>query len=161
MSSVTSPAASTPAESRAGLMAALAEVGELSFFGFVDPVEPAAFAALAAAAGPWLCAEIDYRGQDDGVIRVAVPVALARELVQAFIGEPEAEEAGDGIDDLLGEFANMICGLWLTRTRPDQVFALGRPGVSRMPEGWMPPADGDGVAATFNDQPMAVWIARA
>lgn len=161
MSSVTSPATTTPAETRDGLMAALAEVGELSFFGFVDAVDPAALAVQAVEAGPWRCAEVDFRGQEDGAIRVAVPDALARELVSAFTGEPGAEEAVDGLDDLLGEFANMICGLWLTRTRPDAVFALGRPGVSRMPDGWVPPLAEGAVTATFNDQPMAVWIARA
>ena len=159
MSSTNSQAPSTPTEHHAGLMAAVAEVGELSFFGFVDPPAPGTFEARAAAAGPWLCARVDYAGGEHGAVQVAVPEALARRLVSAFIGEPEPADTGEGLEDLLGEFANMICGLWLTRTRPDAVFSLGRPAVTRMPAGWAPSATSV-VAATFNDQPLAVWIAR-
>ncbi|MGE3276435.1 MAG: chemotaxis protein CheX [Vicinamibacterales bacterium] len=161
-SSATSPALAAPPDAREGLLAALAEVGELSFFGFVDAVPPDAFAESATAAGPWICAEVDYRGEVDGVVRVAVPAALAGDLMASFSGEPDAGDDVGGTHDLLGEFANMICGSWLTHTRPDAVFALGRPAVARMPEGWSPSTtDPDAVLATFNDQPVAVWLTRA
>ncbi|MFP5380100.1 MAG: chemotaxis protein CheX [Vicinamibacteria bacterium] len=141
--------------------AALTDVAERSLFAFVDVLPEDEFAARCGMEAAWLCAEVAYRGPRDGVMRCALPREVALECFAAFLGEP-GDEAGDGpLFDMMGELANMICGAWLTRARPTEVYDLNRPQVAAMPPGWGPPAVAapPTVPAALNDRPVAVWVA--
>ena len=53
---------------------------------------------------------------------------------------------GDLVDehqtfDGIGEFANIICGTWLTELGRNQAFNLGTPTVARVSAGWNPLAE--------------------
>ena len=58
-------------------------------------------------------------------------IEIARELTAAFSGAMPDDVAADAaeIDDLAGEFANMVCGRWLTDVAPRSLFTLARPVV--------------------------------
>jgi CheY-specific phosphatase CheX len=58
-----------------------------------------------------------------------MPRSLAEELVAAFTGEQAPFDAM-AVDDLAGEFANMVCGRWLTDVAPSSLFHLEHPVVS-------------------------------
>ena len=160
MSSPSSAAAQPPVDHQAALTGALAEVGGLSFFGYVEPVEPSPFPELAATESAWVSAAVPFRGRFDGEVHCAVPVELARELVSSFSGGDAAAEEGPRVEDLLGEFVNMVCGSWLSRACPHEVFSLGSPRVTWMPAGWAPGAvnGSTSVPAVFNDRPIALWM---
>ena len=162
-SSASLPPVTTPAETVAGLARALADVGERSFYGFVDVPDRERFAEAANAATDWIRAEVDFHGARDGTVHLAVPAVLVDSLVGAFIGDRSGVPFASAIEDLAGEFANMVCGAWLTRAQSDAMFSLGRPGVHRMPVGWTPLHDAgpDDVLALLNDEPIAVWTTEA
>lgn len=163
MSSPSSVPDQLPVDHQAALTEALAEVGGLSFFGFVEPVAPTHFPDLAAAETEWVTAAVPFDGAFAGVVRCAVPLGLARELVSAFSGDSESTDAEGPLEDLMGEFTNMVCGSWLSRTRSHEVFSLGSPQVTRMPGGWTPAAveGATWVLAVLNDRPVAVWMSAA
>jgi hypothetical protein len=54
--------------------------------------------------------------------------ALAHELTGAFTGE-EVSSGGGSVNDLAGEFANMVCGRWLSDVAPQSLFRLAQPVV--------------------------------
>jgi len=56
------------------------------------------------------------------------------------------------VDDLAGEFANMVCGRWLTDVAPQQLFSLTHPSV----EPAAAPRAGEAPRGLLNGQP--VWI---
>ena len=60
------------------------------------------------------------------------------------------------MDDLVGEFANMVCGAWLTRCGGQGLFTLSPPVV----EPRLEPAGADLVRlfAAVNDRPLAVSL---
>jgi hypothetical protein len=85
-------------------------------------------------------------------------MALAERLFDAFSGRDPDDPAAplSDVHDLVGEFANMICGSWLTRTANERTFALSRPTVTddAMPAS----AEGAGVALAIDEQPCLVCI---
>jgi two-component system chemotaxis response regulator CheY len=146
---VLSEVANTLPTNRCALDRALAVVAEESFFTMVDPVPD----ALAPPASPLIRATVTFKGGFAGVLSCTMPRALAHELTAAFSGALPGEIAiGDpGVDDLAGEFANMVCGHWLSDVAPQQLFSLAHPSVE--------PAIAPGAGAPcgmLNGQP--VWI---
>ncbi len=160
--SVLNPAASSGADA---LFGALSDVAERNFFAFADPCDPDGFAELAEGTTEWVLASVTFTAGANGVICCAVPAALARELYAAFTaGYPDEEPPVDCLADLLGEFANMVCGAWLTRLGGEAIFALGRPVVHETAGGWRPicvaPKGGTlQTLASVNGQPVAVVVA--
>src|SRR5262249_8326236 len=63
-----------------------------------------------------------------GSLTCRIPRALAHELTAAFIGE-DVPSDGAAVNDLAGEFANMVCGRWLTDVAPESLFRVDRPVV--------------------------------
>jgi hypothetical protein len=113
--------------------AALTEVAENSFFAFVDPVETEAAAEFAAGLKSWLVATVVFSGAFGGTMKIAVAEPLARELFGAFLGLDPSESPEDGaLFDLVGEFGNMVCGSWLTRSCQRRRFDLDHPVVERV-----------------------------
>jgi hypothetical protein len=65
--------------------------------------------------------------------------------------------------DGVGEFANMVCGAWLSRLSDDCLFELRVPAVTRMTAGWTPLSDSNrwGLICrmvTINELPMRILI---
>jgi hypothetical protein len=113
--------------------AALTEVAENSFFAFVDPVETEAAAEFAAGVEAWLVATVVFSGAFGGTMKIAVAEPLARELFGSFLGLDPADTPEDTpLFDLVGEFGNMVCGSWLTRTAQRRRFDLEHPVVERV-----------------------------
>jgi len=147
-----SPRSPQRPEALAALGAAAVRVAEESFFAFAEPCDLARVAGLLRArpgAEPWLLAAVAFTGPFEGVVRVALPRALAGELGGAFCGvRPETLDDAQ-ITDFAGELANMVCGLWLTQTHRTERFALAAPIVT--------PADDEAASAAAAD-PAALGV---
>ena len=134
MSSTNLPAASVT--DREALNRALAVVVEESFFAMVDPVPR----VMPAAEGSIVSACVTFEGSFSGSLTCWLPRTLAHELTATFIGE-EIPLDGEAVNDLAGEFANMVCGRWLTDVAPQSLFRLDHSVVtsatapSRAPSG--------------------------
>ena len=142
MSSTNLPAASTD---RDALDRALTTVAEESFFAMVDPVA----ADVPPVDGPMLSARVAFQGAFAGALSCRMSRLLAYELTAAFTGE-EVSEDGPGVDDLAGEFANMVCGRWLTDVAPKSLFTLAHPVVVPVSAPSTPPS------GMLNGQP--IWL---
>lgn len=139
------------ADHESGLWSALVDTAESSFFAFAERCTAARFlelmeqhASAAAAAGShhaadeaWLSAAVAFWGPFSGVLEAEVPETLARELLTSFMGlGPDDAVQESQLRDAIGEFANMVCGTWLTRTCCERRFDLGPPRVRRSPRPW-------------------------
>jgi hypothetical protein len=125
---------------------ALVEVAENSFFVFVSECDDDLFNEIASSAADgqqqdWIVADIAFAGAYAGRLTMRMPTTLARSLLGAFTGlEAGAPVPEASLPDAAGEFANMVCGAWLTRTCQRRRFDLSPPRVERMSAGWRPPA---------------------
>jgi hypothetical protein len=135
MSCVNSPR--DAAADGARLDEALARVAEESFFAMTEPLDGEAWRDAAAQHDRWLTAQVRFRGAFDGSLRFVLPRPLVAELASAFLGmdADEADADHQAIPDLAGEFANMVCGCWLTALGADRVFDLDHPTVTPEPPG--------------------------
>ncbi len=142
------------------MLEAVSLVAERNFFSVAEPCDADRFASMSAEAGsPWMVATVDFTEADcAGEVFCTMPQALAHALFDAFSGRDPSEPPPepDRLVDLVGEFANMICGSWLTRLASHQTFALGRPAVRPAPAGspiagWHAP-----LLLAVNDLPLAV-----
>lgn len=141
------------------VLSAVSDVAERSFYAMVEPCDADRFAELAAAHRDWLVAVVHFAESDcAGDVRCRLPVALAERLFDAFSGRDPEDEAAPAaeIHDLVGEFANMICGSWLTRAANERTFGLSRPAVAEaaLPESPAAP----GVSLAIDDQPCLVEV---
>jgi len=145
------------------LFDALADVAERNFFAFAD-ADTGEFDGLVEGTDGWVVAAVAFDGAGGGAMACALPAALAQELYASFTAADPGDEAPvDRLDDLLGEFANMVCGAWLTRQSSDETFALGRPLVLRTGPEWRPGGDAAAidprlVRALVNGQPVALAV---
>lgn len=177
MSSVKSPAP-TPADLYDAVQAALVEVSENAFFVFVEPCGGRQFASLvdrvasgntepvtAAPSSSWLKASVAFVGSFSGTVEIALPERLGSWLVSSLLGlPPEKPLAEDQMFDGVGEFANMVCGTWLSRLGVTSMFELRMPAVTRMAPAWSPVSEAPGASemacrmVTLNDSPMRVRV---
>ncbi len=131
---------------------ALLHVAERSFFAWA---EPAAVPETSPDGEGWRHAAVVFRGEFDGRMTFSLPDALARDLYAAFLGlAPDDPVEESALCDLLGEFANMVCGTWLTRIQRAHAFSLDRPVAAAAA-----PAGAPLAAALVNDQPVVVALA--
>ena len=133
MSSRTLPGLIGP-ETGDAVFAALRTVAERSFFAAAERCDEAAFDALAATVPAWLVSSVRFEeGESAGSMSCSLPDALAERLFHAFTGRDpsEAPPAWADVHDLVGEFANMVCGAWLSGSAGGRTFTLGQPGVVR------------------------------
>jgi CheY-specific phosphatase CheX len=124
---------------------ALLQVAERSLYAFAEPVSPAIMPRTID--GGWYDATVSFRGPLSGQLALAVPVVLARQISTAFLGDGDVDEAG--IRDLVGEFANMTCGTWLTALHDTGCFDLAHPEVT--PADDLAPRE---LAFVINDLPV-------
>jgi CheY-specific phosphatase CheX len=146
------------------LGAAVRQVAEDSLFACAEPCERSRTAGLLEArpvAEPWLTAAIAFDGPFEGVVRMALPRALAGDLAGAFCGvRPQSLDASQ-VDDFAGELANMVCGLWLTQTHRTERFALTPPVVDAAAARdivAMATADPGAFGIALNDTPVLVRL---
>jgi len=174
-----------PVDAGLALRDAFVDVCESSFFAYVEPCDEYRFAALAeqfsrgaradqdagGRAGArsrlpseWLKASVAFTGSMAGAVEVIVPEPLARWLVASITGEsPEVPIAEHEVFDGLGEFANMICGAWLTNLFQRHTFDLRPPAVTRMTPDWTPLTDSGwnderGHRLVINDLPVRLRL---
>jgi CheY-specific phosphatase CheX len=170
-----------PSEAAAALKDAFADVCENSFFAYVEPCEPRRFAELVkstmeaaiaetrpggARAGRrdsiWLKAAVAFNGSFAGAIEVILPESLATGLVSSLLGaDPDNGLPEHQMFDGVGEFANMVCGAWLTTLSDREAFELRAPVVTRMASDWTPVSDPSWKDQSWhllavNDQPIRV-----
>jgi hypothetical protein len=133
---------------REALERALTVVAEESFFTMVDPAPD----APPPAEGSCIAACVDFSGPYTGRLCCRMTRTLAHELTTAFTGAKPGDVAADGLEvtDLAGEFANMVCGRWLTEVAPRALFTIARPKVEPAPWPEATPM------AMLNEQP--IWI---
>jgi hypothetical protein len=148
-------AARDSVSSRAAIDRALTVVAEESFFAMVDPV-PDDFEAVPpspSAATRLLTARVSFDGGFSGTLCCTMPRALAHELTAAFSGATpdEIAVADPAVEDLAGEFANMVCGRWLTDVAPHMLFSLAHPSVEPVV-----PRAGHAPTGLLNGQP--IWV---
>lgn len=115
-----------PETERERIVDAVVRVAERSLYAFAEPVSPAIMPA--AVDGGWYDASVSFAGPFSGTMSLAVPVMLARQICAAFLGDSEVDDE-TAIRDLVGEFANMTCGTWLTAANEAACFDLTHPEV--------------------------------
>jgi hypothetical protein len=111
---------------------AVSTVAERSFFACVDRCDRP---DLDEMAGEWLVATVDFDdGPVCGSLACVLPTDVALRLFDAFSGRHPAMPLPPRhqIDDLVGEFSNMVCGAFLTNCDTHRVFRLKPPVVSRV-----------------------------
>jgi len=159
----------TPTDLHDTLQAALIEVGENAYFVFVEPCDAGAFATLAEQErekGPgWLMASVRFTGAFSGSVEIVLTERLGRWLVTSLLGmSPEDEMPETQMFDGVGEFANMVCGAWLSRVGDQALFELKMPAVTRMAAEWNPVGEGRGREelmcrmVSLNDSPMRIRV---
>ena len=171
MSSVKSPALTSTDQD--ALQSAVIEVCENAYFVFVEPCDAPQFSALVeqvraekgrGPSGRWLNASVAFHGASTGEVEVVLPERLGTWLVVSLLGlPPDAVLKDNQLLDGVGEFANMVCGAWLSRLSDDCLFELRVPAVTRMTAGWTPLSDSDrwGLICrmvTINELPMRILI---
>jgi hypothetical protein len=166
MSSISLPDLIGP-ETADAILAALRTVAERSFFADVEPCDDRTFGRLTSGMSSWLVATVRFEeGTAIGALSCTLPDALATALFEAFTGhDPStAEPRRADVLDLVGEFANMVCGAWLSRLSDNCLFELRVPAVTRMTAGWTPLSDSNGREGlicrmvTINELPMRILI---
>jgi hypothetical protein len=150
-----------PTPDREEVFSAVADVAERSFFAMVDPCDEARFAELAEPHTEWLVATVRFEERTcAGAVSCRLPAALADRLFDAFSGRapeelpPHPEE----VRDLVGEFANMVCGSWLTRAANDRTFSLGKPVVGTKPVSGGNGESRTGLLVAIDDMPCQIDV---
>jgi CheY-specific phosphatase CheX len=161
---MSSPRSPLRPDGLAALGAAALQVAEDSLFAYAEPCEAERMAGLLKkrpAAEPWLRAAIAFTGPFEGLVRVALPRALAVDLAGAFCGVRPQSLTPAQITDFAGELANMVCGLWLTQTHRTERFELAAPVVAEMTssDAAAAAADPDALAIALNDTPLLLTLA--
>ncbi len=139
-------------------------MAEDSFFAYAETCETARVAGLLQArpvGESWLWAAIGFTGPFEGVVRIALPRALAGDLAGAFCGVPPESLDDAQVTDFAGELAKMVCGLWLTQTHRTGRFALAAPIVTAADAGAVAAAAAEPAALGVVLNRMPVLLALA
>jgi hypothetical protein len=164
---MSSPRSPQRPDGLAALSDAVQQVAEQSLFACAEPCEPPRTASLLQArpaVEPWLTAAIAFSGPFEGVVRLTLPGALARDLAGAFCGVLPGSLNAAQVADFAGELANMVCGLWLTQTHRSERFALAAPVVAAATAssvGAMAAADPGALGMALNDTPVLIGLTAA
>jgi hypothetical protein len=142
---------------------AVTEVAERCFFAAAETCGDGRVEDLAALSHlEWLVATVRFEEAGSvGAVACLLPEALALSLFDAFNGRDPLEAAPPVADlfDLVGEFANMVCGAWLTRLASDHAFVLSQPRVWPVLDRLaIVTAAGSRLTMTVNDLPLLVDV---
>jgi hypothetical protein len=178
------------AEALAALRAAVEEVAEKSLCAYTEPCDRARFmeawsatlppvaevsggggeamptaAPQTAAADVWYCTSVVFHGPFSGDVGIVLTRTLTLELYCSFAGMTLEENPSEAeVRDFAAEFANVVCGHWLTRTYTHLKFDLDAPAVDvLLPEPEGPQTPWNALAANLflcvNDVPIQVTFA--
>jgi CheY-specific phosphatase CheX len=114
-----------------------------------------------ADATPWLRACVSFTGSLTGSVGIRMQEPLAKELMASLVGMMLEQQAPDNeMFDGIGEYANMVCGRWLTSVCAGQRFSLHPPMVTRGETdcGSQAPEAADGFWMAVNDLPVYVAL---
>ena len=164
MSSQKSPTADWPAlihtdAAATALFEAVRSVAERSFYSVAEPGHDEVFRVEARRVPRWLAATVRFeQGGLAGSVSCTLPERLAYTLFDAFTGRDPAEPppTPDSVLDVVGEFSNMVCGVWLTHVASGHAFTLSRPCVEVAAQVGV--AGDVRVLAAIDDRPVAVDI---
>ena len=117
---------SMPEGERDRMIDAVTRVAERSLYAFAEAV-PADLMPRTIDGG-WHVASVEFTGPFSGRMSMTVPTVLGRQICSAFLGDEDVAD-DTAVRDLVGEFANMTCGTWLTARHEAQCFDLMHPDV--------------------------------
>jgi hypothetical protein len=142
-------------------------VAQESFFAFAQICDVERFHAVVAALGArpdglanrWLRSRVEFEGAFAGSMELTLPYTLAADLLMAFTGATPGDSAPEShVLDSTGEFANMVCGTWLTRACVRRRFDLRSPVVAPASSPVWRPTDGQEELVLVNDQPVSMKL---
>ncbi len=143
------------------MLDAVSAVAERNFFAVVERCDPQTFDARMPRTGAWLAAAVVFREAGSaGAVSCELPEHLADALFDAFIGRDPLDPppAPSAVDDLIGQFTNTICGLWLTQIRNRRTFTLARPVVQRRPSQTPYSRENGALLLLVNNEPVSVQV---
>ncbi len=143
---------------------AVSLVAGRTFDAVAEKCDPGRFAELSAGAGRWLVATVSFSESElAGAVSCGLSEELACTLFDAFSGREPDQPPPDPawLADVAGEFANMICGSWLTRLAANQTFKLSPPAVQHPAERWPLRRWATPLLVAVNDLPLAVEVRLA
>lgn len=138
---------------REQLIDAVTNVAERSLFAITEVVPHALMPA--EIDGGWHVASVQFTGPFSGRMSLAVPAVLGRRICAAFLGDDQVDDEAV-VRDMVGEFANMACGTWLTSRQENGCFDLTQPEVSAV--SIVPSCD---LAFVINDMPVQLSLEAA
>jgi CheY-specific phosphatase CheX len=111
------------------LVTAAAQVLETMFFSVVEegPARPVETHEMVAGA------QVRFLGAHGGWLQVVLPESVIRSMTCSFMGAGVTEETEERSTQVLGEFANMVCGATLSRLEPREIFRLETPRLCVSP----------------------------
>lgn len=149
-------------EHLASVREALMDVANHSFFAMAENCDRVRFEELAPRHGGWLQASVAFDGAFRGALDLTLPESLAGELLVSFLGAyPDSPATEREVLDMTGEFANMVCGTWLSRACRRRRFDLESPAVSKLSAGWGPDDPPAQIFAFLNSSPVGIRLALA
>lgn len=134
---------------------AVGTVAERAFFAFVDPCcDPV---VDDEDGREWLIATVQF---DDGPIKGQLACSVRSDLAQVLFDQFSGRHPASPLpprhelDDLIGEFSNMVCGTWLSRCAGNRAFRLKRPVVDHV----LRPAEDERHRhwLSLNNRPLAI-----
>jgi len=82
--------------------------------------------------GPYLSAGVSFRGSRSGALDVSAPQSTATALAAAFLGESVESVPAEQVPTVIGELANVLCGVVLGRVEEGGNFAIAPPRIARL-----------------------------
>jgi CheY-specific phosphatase CheX len=82
--------------------------------------------------GPYYSAGVSFTGSRNGTLDVAAPESTATALAAAFLGETVESVPPEHVPTVIGELANVLCGVVLGRVEEGGHFVIAPPQVSRL-----------------------------
>lgn len=90
-----------------------------------------AFGPGTEAEGAYVSAGVSFKGSRNGALDVAVPESTATALAASFLGEsPDSVPPGQ-VPAVIGELANVLCGVVLGKIENGGQFVIAPPQVAR------------------------------
>ncbi len=147
------------------LKQAVVDVSQESFFSFAEFCGAERFAeaitlvpAPADSAPRWVVARVDFSGAFAGRVALTLPYALAVDMATSLGGLDPADGISTNlVFDATGEFANMVCGTWLTRACIRRKFDLTQPVVTTV-AGVTPSRGDDEELVLINEWPVKLAV---
>ncbi|MEI9973605.1 MAG: chemotaxis protein CheX [Ignavibacteriota bacterium] len=81
--------------------------------------------------GPYFSAGVSFKGSHNGVLDVAVPEITAMSLAASFLGETIDSVPAEQVPTVIGELANVLCGVVLGKIAEGGEFVIAPPEIAR------------------------------